>query len=278
MGAYAVEAVRATGDLKTLVGDGPGAAALYALHARMVAAYNGEYWDAAAGHYRDWVDVDGTPRTYLYLWQQYAAIEFGIANASQAATILDTIDAAYAQVAAAHNVSADALWCTPTNLRPASPDDLTLDFDGEYVFPAYENGDCFHWHAGLEALARGRVRGGDAAFARFTGVLAEFNTSRLWGQRYSWLHGAPAGFDVITDGLFALYGGLLGSLGLRTSLFGGVTSVGPAAAALEGASFTFGLGGVDVTVDIKGGRAVVRQPPPPQEAPAPPPVPPQVRQ
>jgi hypothetical protein len=237
----------------------------------MIAAYNAAYWDADVGYYRDWVDVDGVPRTYLYLWQQYVAIEFGIANASQAATILASVDGGYARVAADFNVSAADLWCTPTNLAPVSPSDLTLNFDGEYAYPHYENGDCFHWHAGLEALARGRVRGGDAAFARFTGVLTEFNASRLWGQRYSWLARAPQGFDVITDGLFALYGGLLGSLGIRTSLFGGLQTVGPAAAALEGASFTFGLGGADVTVDVTGGWARVRQPDlaPPAPAPAP---------
>lgn len=125
----------------------------------------------------------------------------------------------------------------------------------EYVYPNYENGDCFHWHAGLEAVAMGRVRGAAAAYGRWQGVLSVFNTTRLWGQRYSWQDSTPKGYDVITDAMFALYGGLLGALNVRTSLFGGLTVLGPAAPQLEGANFTFALGGQDVTVTVKNGWA-----------------------
>ena len=157
----------------------------------------------------------------------------------------------------AYNKTAAELWCTPTNFRGLAPDDLTIDFDGEYAFGNYENGACFHWHGGLEMLARGRAQGADAAFARFSALLAEFDNSRLWAQRYSWLDGSIEGDDVITDSMFALYGGLLASLNVRVSLFGGVEVLGPAAAALDGASLTIGVGGRDVAIVVRNGTAVV---------------------
>ena len=164
-------------------------------------------------------------------------------------------DALYAGLRAQFNVSAEALWCTPTNLIPLDPSDLTVDFDTEYVYPHYENGDCFQWHLGMEALALSRVRGAGAAYAKLARAAGVFDANRLWGQRYSWTLGHPMGSDVITDGFFSVYGGLFGALGVRVSLLGGVTSVGPAAPQLEGANFTIGVGGADVVVAVRGGVA-----------------------
>lgn len=259
VGVYAVEAFRALGDLKQLVGDASGAAEYRALHARMVAAYNEFYWREEDGLYADWVDATGRARQYAYVWQQFAAIEFGVANASQAAAIVARVDALYAQIRAAYNLTEAQLWCTPTNLRPLLPEDLTLNFDNEFSYGNYENGACFHWHGGLEMLARGRVQGAEAALARFAPLLAEFDASRLWGQRYSWLDGGGRveGDDVITDSAFALYGGLLGALNVRTSLLGGLQVLGPAAAALRGANLTLGLLGRDVRLAVVGGVVTV---------------------
>jgi hypothetical protein len=259
VGLYAVEAFRALGDLKTWLSDAPGAAAAYAIHARAVAAYNAEYWDAGAGMYRDWVDATGRPRTYFYTWQNFYAIELGVASPAQASAIMGTADALYAGLRARLNVTAEQLWCTPTNLIPLDPSDLTVDFDSEYVYPHYENGDCFQWHFGLEALALSRVRGASAAYAKLAGAAAVFDVNRLWGQRYSWTEGKPMGADVITDGFFAVYGGLFGALGVRVTLLGGVASVGPAAPQLEGANFTIGVLGSDVVVAVQGGVARVLQ-------------------
>ena len=89
-----------------------------------------------------------------------------------------------------------------------------------------------------------------------------FDVNRLWGQRYSWTEARPMGSDVITDGFFAVYGGLLGALGVRASLLGGVASVGPAAPQLEGANFTIGVLGSDVLVAVQGGIARVHAAPP----------------
>lgn len=256
VGAYAVEAVKRLGELKEWAGDAAGGAALRTLHAAAVGAYNGAYWNNATGLYRDWVDVEGRDRNYAYLWQQYLAIEFGIADADRAQAALAAIDRAYDAAAAAQNVSRAALWCAPTNLLPVHSQDITVDFDGEYVWPHYENGECFHWQLGIEILSLGRADA-DAAYARFAGVRPEFERSRMWGQRYSWVQGAPLGSDVITDGLFVVYGGLFGAFGVRPSLRG-VEVVARPAAALEGASFRFGLMGTDVTLAVVNGTVVVK--------------------
>jgi hypothetical protein len=258
VGLYAVDAFRALGDLKTWLGDPDGAAAAYAIHTRAVAAYNAAYWDAAAGMYRDWVDATGRARTYFYTWQNFYAVELGVASPAQASAIMGRADALYAGLRAQFNVTAEALWCTPTNLIPLDPLDLTVDFDSEYVYPHYENGDCFQWHLGLEALALSRVRGAGAAYDKLARAAGVFDVSRLWGQRYSWTEGRPMGADVITDGFFSVYGGLFGALGVRVSLLGGVASVGPAAPQLEGANFTIGVLGSDVLVYVKGGVARVQ--------------------
>jgi hypothetical protein len=257
VGLYAVDAFRALGDLKTWLGDPDGAAAAYAIHTRAVAAYNAAYWDESAGMYRDWIDATGKPRTYFYTWQNFYAIELGVASPAQATVIMDTADALYAGLRSQFNVTDEQLWCTPTNLIPLDPSDLTVNFDNETVYPHYENGDCFHWHFGFEALALSRVRGSSAAYDKLSRAAGVFDVNRLWGQRYSWTEGRPTGADVITDGFFAVYGGLFGALGVRVSLLNGVTSVGPAAPALEGANFTIGVLGDDVLVAVQGGVARV---------------------
>lgn len=162
------------------------------------------------------------------------------------------------------NLSAP-IWSTPTNLIPivgGVASDLTVNFDGEATFPAYENGDSFHWQAGIELQAVSRVRGADAALQQFATNLQFFNATRLWGQRYSWLQGSPEGFDVITDGLYTLYGGLLASLNVRVDLLEGVVVLGPAAAQLEGVTLTLGLGGRDVPITVQDGWARVGTPAP----------------
>ena len=141
VGLYAVDAFRALGDLKTWLGDPTGAAAAYATHARAVAAYNAAYWDEGAGMYRDWVDATGRARTYFYTWQNFYAVELGVASPAQASAIMGRADSLYAGLRAQYNVTADELWCTPTNLIPLDPLDLTVDFDSEYVYPHYENGE-----------------------------------------------------------------------------------------------------------------------------------------
>ena len=101
------------------------------------------------------------------------------------------------------------------------------------------------------------MRGASAAYEKLSRAARVFDVNRLWGQRFSWTEGTPKGADVITDGFFAVYGGLFGALGVRVSLLGGVASVGPAAPQLEGANFTIGVLGNDVLVAVQGGVARV---------------------
>ena len=113
------------------------------------------------------------------------------------------------------------------------------------------NGECFHWQLGIEILSLGRA-GAEAAYARFAGVRPEFERSRVWGQRFSWVQGAPLGSDVRS----VVFGGLFGAFGVRPSLRGEEVVARPAAA-LEGASFRFGLMGTDVTLAVVNGAVVV---------------------
>jgi hypothetical protein len=258
VGTYAVMSFRALGDLRTWLGDAEGAASAYATHAKMVSAYNQEYWDDSFGGYSDWIDVEGNRRNYFYVWHQYLAIENGIANATQAQTILARADALNAQARATYNLTEAQLWCTPTNWIQLDPADLTVDFDNEYNWGHYEDGACFQWHHGLESIARARVQGPEVALSRLTTAMTNFAQNRLWGQRYGFLEGGvPLGSDVITDGFYLAYGGLFGALNVRPTLLSGLQVLGPAAPQLEGVNFTFAFQGVDTTVTVENGWARV---------------------
>jgi hypothetical protein len=258
VGLYAVQSFQKLGDLQAWLGDALAANASYAIYDRMVAAYNDRYWDASAGLYHDWVDVNGFARTYFYVWHQFLAIEFGIASPAQAASIMANADAESARVQAQYNLSAP-LWCVPCNFRTLNHSDLTCAFDGEDTYGNYENGSCFYGHTGFEMLALSRTRGADAAFARMEGALQNFNMTRFWSQRFSWLDGVPMGADIATENLFVVWGGLFASFGVRIDLLGGVVTVGPAATQLEGASLTVGVAGRDMTITVKGGWACVTE-------------------
>lgn len=197
--AYAVQAVQAYAELKRFVGQEAAAREYAALVPGFRASYNRVFWNSARGYYVDWVDKTGRPHAYWYAWTQYAAINFGIANASQAAAIMASRETLYADIAGRFNVTPSRLFCQPTNLIPTAPEDITLDFDQEYVYPHYENGDCFFWHSGLELLALGTAVGGDAAYDRFKGAVPHFNRTRFWGQRYGWLEVRGVGW--IHDGI-----------------------------------------------------------------------------
>lgn len=226
----------------------------------MVKAYNDWYWDESTSMYHDWIDKNNVKRNYFYVWHNFLAIEFGIANSTQSSLILNTADSLYAGIRTKYNVTAEQLWCTPTNLIPLDPSDLTVDFDDEYEYGHYENGDCFHWHYGLESLARSRVNGADTAFTRLTTAMQAFNVSRLWGQRYGWIDPStrgPLGSDVITDGYFLIWGSLFGSLNIRPTLLNGIQTLGPAATDMNGSNYTFSYLGNDVTIQVTDGYARV---------------------
>lgn len=255
VGAYAVEAFRAMSEVELWLGNVPESRILSQIYEKMVVAYNNLYWDENNQAYTDWVDKNGNKRHYFYVWQNYVTIIFNIANRTRAQAILNTAANLYKSIALQFNKT-NGIWCAPTNLIPLKPEDLTVNFDDEYVYPHYENGDCFHWHLGLEILAQSRVNGPNAAFERLSKAMEVFKVNRLWGQRYSWTSEIPMGSDVITDGFWLAYGGIMGSLNIQVTL-GGVKVLGPAAPQLEGTKFTFGFLGNDITVVVKGGVARV---------------------
>ena len=59
--------------------------------------------------YRDWVDAAGVAREYFYTWQNFYAIELGVASPAQASAIMDRADALYAGLRAQFNVTAEEL-------------------------------------------------------------------------------------------------------------------------------------------------------------------------
>ena len=162
----------------------------------------------------------------------------------------------YTSISIRYNVSRDRMFCQPTNLIPTSPSDIWIDFDNEYVYPNYENGDCYLWHSGLELLAMGRGLGADAAYERFLAAVPHFQKTRFWAQRYDWIEGTPLGDDVIADSLHHLYGFLFSAFNIRSTL-SKVTILGPPAKALEGASWTFAHLGKDTTVTVTDGKQVI---------------------
>jgi hypothetical protein len=122
-------------------------------------------------------------------------IKIGIASPAQAASIMAAADAETARVQREYNVTGP-FWCVPCNFRALNHSDLTIAFDGEDEYGHYENGACFYAHTGFQALALSRTRGADAAFARMAGALENFESTRFWSQRFSWLEGVPMGADL----------------------------------------------------------------------------------
>jgi hypothetical protein len=132
VGALAVQAMRGLADLSAWLGNETSAAKYRALHRSGVVAYNDLLWDEERGAYGDWIDTAGRRRFYLYTWNNFNTINphSGIANASQAASIMTQVAAGYK--ALQHNFSVPPLqtFCTPTNFLPADAADLAEDGKG----------------------------------------------------------------------------------------------------------------------------------------------------
>ena len=163
-----------------------------------------------------------------------------------------------ARLAASHNITQEELFCTPSNTRVASPDDI-LYCNAGGPFPFYENGDCFLLMSGWEMLALGRTNQTDAAFAMLSRFLTQYQRTLLWGQRYSWKQGKMHGNDILANTLVGLSMGLKASFGISTNLTG-VGVVAPPAAKLEGAKWCFQHLGAAVCVSVRGGRQHIERP------------------
>ena len=128
--ALAVQAMKGLADLCQWLGNTTGAAHYRALHSRGVAAYNRALWDEERGAYGDWVDSSGRRRFYLYTWHNFVTIHAGIANATQAASIMEQVAAGYRTLQRNFSKPPEQTFCTPTNFIPADPRDLAEDGKG----------------------------------------------------------------------------------------------------------------------------------------------------
>jgi hypothetical protein len=135
--SLAVQAIGAIAEMKALVGDHTGAAAAQQQHATSVQAFSRIYWNGQV--FSDWVDSAGRARNYFYTWHNLIAVTSGIANDSQAASIMGSLAAERSRLEQQFNLSTGGAFCTPANMRPADPDDI-LYCNANQPFPFYENG------------------------------------------------------------------------------------------------------------------------------------------
>lgn len=249
--SLAVQAFGAIAEMKSILGDAVGAAEAQGHFKRGVAAYSRVYWSDLHGAFSDWVDSQGRRRDYFYTWHNLIAVNAGIANTSQAASILRVLGDERKRLASAFNITAEQLFCTPSNTRVAAPDDILYCNSGGQ-FPFYENGDCFLLMSGWEMLALGRSGQADAAFEMLRQYLTQYQRNLLWGQRYSWQHGKMHGNDILANTLVGLSMGLQASFGIATNLTA-IGIIAPPASLLEGARWCFRHRGETACVSVKNG-------------------------
>ena len=266
--ALAVQALHGLAELQHWLGDNATDVARWkAQHTASAAAYNRLLWREEHGAYSDWIDTAGHQRNYLYAWHQFLAIDplSGIANASQAKSIMARVAAGYKELQKNFSVPAAQTFCTPTNFRPAALSDLAQHGAAgpEGTYPAYENGACFFGITGQEIAALGWTGDADAAFDRFALVMEKFKAGKLWSQNVNWRLGTAStpvlgGGDVLQASLVMLWGFLRSAFGAWPNLRG-VQIVGrPARQLAEGATHSFIHLGRLVTLQVVKGRTVVK--------------------
>ena len=92
------------------IGDNNSSEYYATLHAKWVHGFNTVFWNDTLGYYMDWVDIKGSrlrrlvlkysfekgvPHSYFYVDQNSLAIIFGMANKTQAKSILSNLDSQY---------------------------------------------------------------------------------------------------------------------------------------------------------------------------------------
>jgi len=261
--AYAIWALQCLEDVYAFLGNKSAAAATASLIQAVQAAYNETLWDGAADQYVDWIDVDGVGRHYLYTDPAFIAIFTGTASPHAAVQVLSHVDSRLAAIAAAYNITLDALWATPCSLYPiVNSSDFATDIPVR--FPTYESGGSFFHSTGLEVMARATVAGytnnatavGDVVtvFQRF--MLQGIAPTRGWAQQLYWDTGQLVGVDPLNNALLTLWGFLRAGFGVHPTLSRGLVVTNPPAPQLDGATYTFAHLGRDVCVTVVGGRTV----------------------
>ncbi len=190
---YGVWALDCLSQLYTALGDGTAAAETAATHAQAVTDFNALFWDPATASYADWVDTAGKRRAYFYVDIPFTAIVAKVANASQAAALLQHYDTRLAEIERSLQVKAGNIWSPPGNLYPVADGDCVQNCA---AFPSYENGGSFFHSVGLQVAALGAVGRADDATAVFGAFInSGFGVRCVLRRRNARRHAqAPANF------------------------------------------------------------------------------------
>jgi hypothetical protein len=238
------------------LGDGSAAAATAAIHAQAVEDFNTMFWDASSAAYADWVDKAGARRSYFYVDVPFTAIIAGVANATQAAALLQHYDTRLAEIESSLQVKAGNIWSPPGNLYPVANGDCVQDCK---AFPSYENGGSFFHSVGLQVAALAAVGRADDAVATFMAFInSGFGDVRGWAQQLFWgTHGADNTLvlgDPLNTALLSVWGLLQAGFGVVPTP-GGLRAANAPARTFEGAIYNVTFMGHPVCVQVAGGNA-----------------------
>ena len=255
---HGVWALQCLSEIYAALGDAPAAAHAAAVHAQAVADFNAVFYNSSArASYTDWIDERGNARHYFYSDIPFTAIIAGVANASQAAALLDHYDARLADIYAEYNVTPGSIWSAPSNLYPITNAlEIANNASSPVPFPSYENGGSFFHTPGLQFAALGAAGRADAAWDGFVTLMnSGFGKIRGWAQQLYWgKNGEPdslVGGDPLNTAALSVWGFLRGVFGVAPTLTRGLVKVGDPATQAEGAAWNFSHLGVSVCVTVK---------------------------
>jgi hypothetical protein len=258
--AYCVLALEALAEIAEWLGTD--AAKWRSAHENAIAAHNAVFWDEAEGFYRDWIDVRGEARRYLYTDHNLLAIIGGIAGPERAGRILANLDRRYAEIRRQFGLPPEAIHATPCNMIPVSRLGDMVDFgelQNQKQFPNYENGCSFFHTTGLEIAARATGGQADQAYDTFERVMRHgWARHRFWGAALKWDTG-PLLAEPLNNSLLILWGFLRGCFGVWPAL-GGLRRVGQPPGRMEGARYRFCHLGADVELMVRDRQIFVEQP------------------
>ena len=254
----AIWAVECASDLLGWLGDSVRSAHYAALHARAVTAFNSIMWSPEHGSYADWIDAANNPRYYFFTDAQFKAVFLGVANATQAASVMARYDALLGDLVVAYNATLEDVWGPPSNVVPVTnPLEFVLELEPiepNVPFPAYENGGSFFHSVGYEALARATIGNASAAFTAFERFLYNaYASNRGWAQQAYFNDQSLVGTDPLNDSLLSVWGLMHAGFGYKPTLMQGLVRTGTPAPQMEGATHTFGFMGNDVCLTVAGG-------------------------
>ena len=251
-------ALECLADLLSWLGEASQAAHYAALHTRASSVFNELMWSEANRAYADWIDAANNARFYFFTDVQFKAVFLGVANASQAQTVMARYDELLAELVATYNATLEDVWGPPSNVIPiTNPLEFVLELEPiepNVPFPAYENGGSFFHSVGYEALARAAVGNSSAAFAAFERFLYNgYAKNRGWAQQAYFNTQALVGTDPLNDSLLSAWGLLRAGMGYKPTLSSGLQRSGSPAKELEGARLVFGYLGQDVCITVAAG-------------------------